>query len=831
MITKIYKLFRAGLVFCCAAAALTACSPEKFDGPNQAGIPSISGVDFNMDIDQSVNQATFTANLPAQTYAIWKINGNTYSTLNPMNWSNSKAGTYDVELRLGNRNGFSQGSISKQFTFENSQVDFTAYYTRISRTWRINYAEQGHMGCGEPGTDGSNWWSAAPGDKADWGVYDDRITFTAEGNYTYDPGEGGTVYVNNGSSLWPDYNTVTNPDGSKADFMAPVETQSAGYRFDVDGDKIVLILDDETLFPYISSDAQYANPVFTVTKLTNSEMVLLYEGEGITWRFMLTSKEDDAPKAFTGFKANSEFNMWKDITPVMSFYYNPDPGWGNEQTAAFEALFEGGDNNYNVTIPQECFAEWQAQVHFHTNLVTSAANHYDFSCILSTDCDIDGVVVKLTNEDDSEAIIDAHDVNLKAGDDYVFWLSDIEGKDLSPVKLVFDFGHATGETHVNIKNIVLKNHTDDDGTVLPTDNPNGPDNPEQPSVNWVAVDSPDNLGAGFNTAGVMSFWWADAGWSQVGDPGFAYANGVYTITAVENGGSEWQGQCSITGVPLNIEEGQAYDVRVKIVASDDLGRVTLKVNKDPDVTNDPNTLCYKGDFKLEAGENYLEMIGVVAKNGDELISFDQGKLILDFGGAPAGFEAKVSDIIIQKHKVVVDDSDPKAVDWSAYESADNVGFGFNTAGRMNFWWADANWNQVGDPEFSYADGVYDITAVENGGAEWQAQCSITDVPLKIEKGQMYDVSVDIETNMELSRVTVKVNKDPDIQNDPNTLCYKGDFILKDGKNVLQFAGVVAKNGDEEIEFDQAKMIFDFGGAPAGFEAKISRIIIQKHKVK
>ena len=266
----------------------TACSPEKFDGPNQAGIPSISGVDFNMNIDQSVNQATFTANLPAQTYAVWTINGNVYSTLNPMNWANSKAGTYDVELRLGNRNGFSQGSITKTFTFENSQVDFTPYFSRISRTWRINYAEQGHMGCGEPGTDGSNWWSAAPGDKADWGVYDDRITFTADGGYVYDPGEEGT--------------------------MAPVETQSAGYRFDVDGDKIVLILDDETLFPYISSDAQYANPVFTVTKLTNSEMVLLYEGEGITWRFMLTSKEDDAPKAFKGYKFDSDGNMLKNAT-------------------------------------------------------------------------------------------------------------------------------------------------------------------------------------------------------------------------------------------------------------------------------------------------------------------------------------------------------------------------------------------------------------------------------------------------------------------------------------------------------------------------------------
>jgi hypothetical protein len=217
------------------------------------------------------------------------------------------------------------------------------------------------------------------------------------------------------------------------------------------------------------------------------------------------------------------------------------------------------------------------------------------------------------------------------------------GIDMDHVDLVLDFGGAPAGTEVEIKNIVFKNHADDDGTVLP-----GVD--DTPKVDWVAVDSPENLGAGFNTAGTMNFWWADGGWSQVADPGFSYADGVYTITAVENGGSEWQGQCSITGVALNIEEGQAYDVRVKIVASDELGRVTLKVNKDPDVQNDPNTLCYKGDFKLEEGENFLEMVGVVAKNGSDPISFDQAKFILDFGGAPAGFEAKVSNIIIQKHK-------------------------------------------------------------------------------------------------------------------------------------------------------------------------------------
>ena len=633
---KIFKYIGSSLI---TGLALTACSPESFDGPDQAGIPSISNVEINMNVDQTVNQATFSvANLPAQTYAIWTVNGNQYSTLNPMNWANNKAGTYDVELRLGNRNGFSQGSISKSFTFENSQIDLTPYYNRISRTWRINYAEAGHMGCGEPGSDGSNWWSANPNDKADWGVYDDRITFNADGEYTYNPGDGGTMYVNTGCSIFSEFNTN---DGQ--DFMADVDAQTASYKFDVDGENIVLILPANTQFPYISSDAQFANPKFTVLKLTNNEMILLYEGDGITWRFVFTSKEEEAP-AFGGFKADSDFNLWKGATFTNDFYYAHGEGWeANPTPIGFETV---ADNKYKVTLPCESNMQWQAQVKFFTNITSSSANNYDFSAIFTPTNDIKGATVKLVlhgGGDNDNIFYFADRIDLSAGDSYVFWKSDMPGIDMDHVDLVLDFGGAPAGTEVEIKNIVFKNHADDDGTVLP-----GVD--ETPKVDWVAVDSPENLGAGFNTAGTMNFWWADGGWSQVADPGFSYADGVYTITAVENGGSEWQGQCSITGVALNIEEGQAYDVRVKIIASDELGRVTLKVNKDPDVQNDPNTLCYKGDFKLEEGENYLEMVGVVAKNGSDPISFDQAKFILDFGGAPAGFEAKVSNIIIQKHK-------------------------------------------------------------------------------------------------------------------------------------------------------------------------------------
>ena len=828
------NLFKYSIGVLFAGAMMTACSPDSFDGADPNGLPTVSGVDFNISVDQETNQMIASYAAQPGTYPIWILNGTQYSTLPEVGYQNPEAGTYNVELKLGNRNGISQAGLPKSFTFNETKVDYTADFRRITgKEWRIANREVAHMGCGPAGTAATEWWSAQPNDKVGTGVYDDRITFTADtrkgGTYTYSAGADGLTYVNKGVTLW-------NTQNEAEDVDVAIGNQTATWSFEVydwqdaDGNvtpQTYIQLAANTAFPYISSDAQYADPKFRIESLTATKMVLLYEtpDRSIAWRFILTSAADERLVEEQGFDANSDFNMWKGITPNATFFFQP--GWADVRTAEMEATYVGGNNDYTITVPDACADRWQAQFHLHTDLNISVGNNYDFSVIFNADKDIDGVTVKLTDEADADAIIDVDNVSLKAGQDVVFWKSDVPGKDLSKVKLVFDFGHAAEATKINVSNIVLKNHADDDGTKVPADGPGGGD--DTPKVNWVAVDSPDNLGAGFNTKGEMGFWWADAGWGQLGDPGFSYADGVYTVTAVENGGSEWQAQCSITGVPLKIEKGQGYDVSVKIKANMDLPRVTVKVNKDPDITNDPNTLCYKGDFSLNDGENVLTFINVVAKNGEEEIEFDQGKIIFDFGGAPVGFVAEISDIIIQKHQV--DNTDPSLVDWCAYDSADNLGAGFNTVGTMGFWWADAKWNQLGDPGFSYADGVYTITATENGGSEWQAQCSITGVPLKIEKGQMYDISVDIEANMDLPRVTVKVNKDPDITNDPNTLCYKGDFSLNDGPNTLQFAGVIAKNGDEEIEFDQGKIIFDFGGAPAGFVAKISKIIVQKHKVK
>ncbi len=643
MITKINKSL-AILSYCLLAIGFTACSPEEFKGADPDGLPTVSGVDFQISVDQETNQMIANYTPEPGTYPIWILDGTSYSTLQEVGYKNSEAGTHTIELRLGNRNGISQTGIKKEYTFNESKIDYTNDFRRITeKDWRLDHKEVAHLACGPAGADGTGWWSARPDEKKDFGLYDDRIYFTAEnrkgGKYIYNCGEDGLTYVNKGTTKW----------GPKAndDWDATIGDQTSSWSFeeynweDADGNvtkQTYIQLAPNTLFPYISSDEQYENPRFRIEMLTAKKMVLIYEPKdrSIAWRFIFTSEPEE--KEFDGFDPYSEYNMWKDADFYMFFWYAP--GWN--QIADPE--FEDNGIDYTIFLPEATTEQWQAQMAFKTtNISTSASKNYDFSCILSSDKDLNGVTVKLVMDGDDNVYYFTDRIDLKAGEDYIFWKSDMPGIDMERVNLFFDFGGCQAGTTVNIANIVLKDHANDDGTVLPV-------TPDEPTVEWVDVNSADNLGAGFNTAGLMTFWWADAGWQQIADPGFSYANGVYTVTANDATASEWQAQCSITGVPLHIEKGQAYDVRVTVTTNMELGRATVKVNKDPDVTNDPNTLCYKGDFALEDGENVLQFIGVVAKNGAEEIEFDQGKFILDFGGCPAGFEAKISDIIIQKHK-------------------------------------------------------------------------------------------------------------------------------------------------------------------------------------
>ena len=804
---KIFKLLGSSLM---VAMALTACSPETFDGPDQNGIPSVTGVDIDMNVDQAVNEATFTVqNMPKGTYAFWTVDDKVYSTLSPMHWANSKAGTYAVELRLGNRNGFSQSSITKTFTFENTKVDFTQYISRISRTWRINHTEVGHMGCGEPGTDGSNWWSAQPEDKADWGVYDDRITFSEDGVYDYDPGEGGTVYVNYETSLFPEYNTN---DGN--DFMAPVERQTSIYNFDVDGDKVILKLGEGTLFPYLSKDKQYAEPVFTVVKLTNSEMVLLYEGEGITWRFMFTSKEDDAPKDFKGYKFDSDGNMLRDATWELSRYYAHGDGWEGYNAEDITYTNEG-NKKFVVTLPYESNQRWQAQFQLQNlgGVSTVAGKNYDFSIKLKANQDLNSATVKLTDAADDTNFYFDEVIPLEGDAEYLLYKSNMEGKDIAAMHLVFDFGGCQAGTVVEISDMVLKDHAYDDGAGQPEEQ--GEEGGDKPVLTPFDFNDPGNMlkDAGWD----LSRYYAHGdGWEGYNAEDITYTNEgnqKFVVTLPYESNQRWQAQFqlqNLTGVSTSADK--TYDFSVKLKANQDLNSATVKLT---DATDDTN-FYFDEVIPLEGDSEYsLVMSGMPGKDIATM------HLVFDFGGCAAGTEVEITDMVFKEHS---DDGGSEGSSPMNYDDADNMwkAIDDNSAFELGYYFAAGDdWHAIDYTEATHTGNAYELTLpADQGKNQWQGQFHI-DTKLTASASKKYDFQFVIETDADCPQVTMKLTD----AGDTNFFIEERNDV-PEGSNVFSWTGVILKEGTDA---DAIRFFLDFGGCPGGTNVKISKIILREAK--
>ena len=99
---------------------------------------------------------------------------------------------------------------------------------------------------------------------------------------------------------------------------------------------------------------------------------------------------------FAGFVADSKFNMWRQEEASAhkpnTFFYAP--GWS--QIADPNYSMDGYDYE-NITLPKATSEQWQAQMHLPSNISLSAANNYDFSVILTSNTDHNGVTIKVTD--------------------------------------------------------------------------------------------------------------------------------------------------------------------------------------------------------------------------------------------------------------------------------------------------------------------------------------------------------------------------------------------------------------------------------------------------
>jgi hypothetical protein len=617
---KIFNYIGIALI---SALAFSACSPEDYAGLNEAGLPLAGDAKVNVAVDQATNQITLNMDCD-KTYPIWilpvdasVVKTTIYSTLNGMQKIYAKAGDYKVNYQVGNRNGISQGTGEATFHIDNSIYNFDTFINMMAgKDWKIARKEAGHMACGPSGTDGTQYWSANPDEKAAFGVYDDVITFSKDGKYTYDPGNGGTVYVNEDCSVFG------GPKGE--DFMAPVSKQESTYSMDVSGDDIFITLPANTLFPYIPTDDAYTSPKFRLESLTPSKMVLIFDNGKIAWHYILTS----ASAGFTGYNASSDCNLWKKATITNRFWYAP--GWSQIADPGFTS----NGNSYSITLPEATSDTWQAQCFFETNMATSATANYDFSATFMSTKDHNNVTVKLFKKGDDNTLYFADNIKIKAYEEYVFYKSDMPGIDMDNVSLVLDFGKNEAGTVVNISNVDLQEHKCDgiEAPAVDTDptvyNYNSDLNIWKKSVDDKGTD-------GFSTF----FYYAPA-WAQIANPELTVDKGKYTVKLPTATTDQWQAQVHlITTIPGDADT--KYDFSCTLLPTKDIKGVTLKLT---DTASDDNYF-FTQRVDLTAGNETVVKLpaNVLAKGAAAAL-----KLVLDFGGNPADSEVSVYNIVLQK---------------------------------------------------------------------------------------------------------------------------------------------------------------------------------------
>ena len=797
------------------AGIISACSPEKITHPSEAGIPSATQIEPVISVDQEINQVTFA--LPAGTKGlipVWLFQDKTgdwtqYSAQNGLKKIFTTAGDYSVRMHLMNSNGMSPDFVQKTFHIDNTIMNFDKYNTMLTggsqKEWRIDNSVAGHMGCGPSGTSGTEWWSANPDDKKDWGVYDNRMTFVLEGNvYQFDPGAAGTIYVNTGISSEP-YGSHNTNDGK--DYLYPVEAQTAEWSWEVDGEDLYLILPANTYWPYYANVDFIANPRFKVESISTKSADLVIDNGEIAWHFTITSGA--AEVKFNGFNYNHEANLWKPVDAEgahsYSFFYAP--GW--TQIADPEVSCAGG--KYTFSLPSATSEQWQAQCFIipTTDLPLSAATNYDFSCILNSSTDIKKVTLKLTDTANDGNFLFTENVNLTAFEDYVFYLSDLPGIDAAAVKMVFDFGGNPDNTEVSVSNIVLKDHAIDDGTVLPSV-------PEEPVAGpeEYKYDSEANLWKAADAAHSYSFFYAPS-WSQLPDPEVENNGNEYLLKLPSATFAQWQAQFHIIpDNPVALESSKSYDFSVVLNSTTDIRAVTLKLTENG---NDDNFL-FTENVNLTAFEDYIFDLS-------DLPGIDAAavKMVFDFGGNPDNTEVTIKRIVLKDH--AIDDGTHKGG-----ASGENPGGGLDTSGTdiwdnakvsYTWWYSMADWSGTLTPEIStISNGWKVVIPAGIGGSEWQGQTHFTlDAPASAAK--KYDFCVTLNSS---AACTCSVKLAWEGNDKDHAFFYDGNVALSAYEDFQYIQSGVSPDAD----YDKLALFIDLGRTPAGAEVEIKDIHLYEH---
>lgn len=620
------------------ALLMAGCATESNFEPSMAGIPQASDYQIGISVDDlnnvELNILDKNGDKAKGVYPVWYVNESTRpSTALTYRDLITIAGDYPVEMKVGNGNGVSEGSVVSTIHISKTIFDFTPYMKALTdgsaKVWAVDGTKDGNMGCG-PASNPTEWWNGGPGAKEAEGLYENSLTFgdTGEattGLYVFDPGTAGTFYVNAGVQSLPGYE-VNNPgDG---DFRVDAKVVESSFTLVPEGASLYLTLPAETPFPYIPSEAAFANPKYRIASFSKSEITLVQDLEGISWQYIIAPKAD-ADVTVTGFKYDFEHNLWKDANVWVASTWFADGGWGElpDQPAVELTADKGISFHAPAGTGND---QWQGQVHVDTDIEVHSGVTYDFSCNVNVP-KAGAVTVKVQKSGDDNTFFTADRVDVDPNGSIV-WFADVEGFD-GTLKIAFDFA-GYGDCDIEVTQIVFKEHQYDDGTKIPA------------ASSAPTIADGDNIFAGFEVL-KYSTWFANSSWdsSAIAQPEIIFLNDGYSFISPEGIGSDqWQGQVHVwTNVATSAEN--KYDFMLTIEADKDIKGVTIKIQKGDSLgedNTDDETFITLDRVDVEAGDPYTYYF-----KGKQGIDTNHIQVCMDYAGAPDKTNITVSDIRMQ----------------------------------------------------------------------------------------------------------------------------------------------------------------------------------------
>ena len=314
-------------------------------------------------------------------------------------------------------------------------------YGKTSKTWVLDSEANGHIGCGPDQSNPAGWWAAGPNEKAGFGLYDDEITFYADGKYVFNPGADGKIYINK------DVTAIGSGTTQSEDYDIDWTVQESTYTLNGD----VLTFPEGVVIGYVANNESVTNPTYVITENTEDKLVIVANFSGISWQYIYKPKPDV-------FDVDGPGNFWKSASVSMTYWYSPSDWSGglNPETETLE------NNGLKVVIPEGIGGnEWQGQTVFHTDIPMSASKTYDFCVTVEADQDIPAMTFKLAWEgnDNDHAAFYVNDFAVEAGEPATFKMeSVVPDVDYDKVVLFVDLGRCTAGTTVTLTKICMQEH-------------------------------------------------------------------------------------------------------------------------------------------------------------------------------------------------------------------------------------------------------------------------------------------------------------------------------------------------------------------------------------